>query len=204
MPGEPDYGTEQGSEFRFVFAGGTTPEMTYRLLAAADARWQAWRCYFGDERCLAQGNADRNSTMAERSWLRHVPIPTGNLFPIPAELGAEAAARAYAETLRPAMPFDFVLLGMGEDGHTASLFPGQEHAPGELVHPVHEAPKPPPDRVSLSSDALSDALEVLILVSGAGKQAAVRRWQAGEPLPVAGIRARSSLCVWLDEAAAPD
>lgn len=190
--------------FRIALAGGTTPEMTYGLLAASDARWADWHCYFGDERCLAQGHTDRNSTLAQRAWLGRVAIPPENVFPIPAELGAEAAAQAYRETVRQALPFDLVLLGMGEDGHTASLFPGQHQDPSELVHPVHGAPKPPPDRVSLSAASLSDAREVLFLISGASKRDAVRRWRDGEPLPAAQIRARSSLEAWLDEAAAGD
>jgi 6-phosphogluconolactonase len=91
-----------------------------------------------------------------------------------------------------------VLLGMGEDGHTASLFPGHVHPAGEPVHAVSDAPKPPSARVSLSREALSDSREVLILITGAGKRAAVQRWRAGEDLPIAHITARHHLRVLID------
>jgi 6-phosphogluconolactonase len=94
-----------------------------------------------------------------------------------------------------------VLLGMGEDGHTASLFPGHVYPAGEQVHAVSGAPKPPPERVSLSREALSDSRDVLILISGTGKREAVQRWRAGDDLPVARITAREHLRVLLDREA---
>jgi 6-phosphogluconolactonase len=100
-------------------------------------------------------------------------------------LGAEAAATVYAGLVRPVLPFDLVLLGMGEDGHTASLFPGHRVADNRLVIPVHDAPKPPSDRVSLTFAALSACRLMLILITGSGKREALRAWRAGDPLPVA-------------------
>lgn len=189
--------------FSIVLAGGTTPEKVYRLLAQADTAWSRWSVYFGDERCLPVGDSGRNSVMAACSWLNHVAIPPENIHIIPAERGAEAAARAYAVTVAAALPFDLVLLGMGEDGHTASLFPGQQHDPAERVHAVHEAPKPPPDRVSLSATALNDSHRVMILVTGAGKRAAVQAWRAGEALPIAAIHGHEGCDVYLDAGATP-
>jgi 6-phosphogluconolactonase len=186
--------------FRIVLAGGRTPEQAYRLLRDADTDWSRWQVYFGDERCLPPQDPQRNSVMAARAWLDPMPIPTGNIHPIPAERGAKAAARAYAQVIARALPFDLVLLGMGEDGHTASLFPGQAHTESESVHAVHDAPKPPPERVSLSRSALGDAREILILVTGEGKRDALRRWRAGEPLPVASIRGPGGVDVLLDQA----
>jgi 6-phosphogluconolactonase len=90
------------------------------------------------------------------------------------------------------------MLGMGEDGHTASLFPGHSHAQRELVHAVHEAPKPPPERVSLSREALSDCHELLILVTGKAKRQAVARWKSGDSLPVASIGAHHTIDVLID------
>jgi 6-phosphogluconolactonase len=184
--------------FRIVLAGGRTPEVCYRRLAEAPTDWSRWKVYFGDERCLPPEHAERNSTMVSRVWLSGVRIPAENVYPIPAELGAEAASRAYEPRVREALPFDMVILGMGEDGHTASLFPGQRHPAAELVHAIHNAPKPPPDRVSLSTKALSEAREVLILVTGFSKQAAVRAWRAGKPLPVAQIQGYAGVDVLLD------
>lgn len=187
--------------FRIVLAGGTTPEKTYRLLADADADWYAWEIFYGDERCLPVNDPERNSLMAATAWLDHVAIPPGNVHAIPAELGAEEGARAYDKTIESVVPFDVVLLGMGEDGHTASLFPGQRHMESERVHAVHNAPKPPPDRISLSAGTLGHARQVLILVTGAGKQDAVTRWRGGEDLPVTRIRAPNGVDVLLDHAA---
>ena len=189
--------------FRIVLAGGRTPEAAYRLLVDADTDWSRWEVYFGDERCLPVNDTERNSTMAARALLDSVAIPDANIHSIPAELGAEAAAEEYEPVIRAAMPFDLVLLGIGEDGHTGSLFPGQQHPAEQLVHAVHNAPKPPPDRVTLSVRALSEAHEVLILATGAGKRAAIRAWQAGEPVPIAEIGGPAPVDVLLDRAAQP-
>jgi len=188
--------------FQIVLAGGTTPEAVYLLLANADSDWSCWQIYFGDERCLPAGHAERNSTMVSACWLDRVALPAANIHPINAESGAEAAAQAYAPVIEQARPFDMVLLGVGEDGHTASLFPGQQHAAGETVHAVHNAPKPPPDRVSLGVVALNDTIEMLVMISGAGKHNAVQRWQGGENLPVAHMHGQTGVDVYIDKVAA--
>jgi 6-phosphogluconolactonase len=191
----------QRDEFRIVLAGGTTPEAVYQRLVGLDTDWSGWRIYFGDERCVPVNHADRNSLMAARSWLDRVPIAAENIYPIHAETGAEIAARSYANIVRDACPFDLVLLGLGEDGHTASLFPGHVHDTAELVHAVHDAPKPPPDRVSLGLAALNDAEEVIVLVTGEGKRETVARWRAGADLPVAQVHGRHGVDVYIDAAA---
>ena len=188
--------------FQLVLAGGRTPGKVYRQLANAQADWKNWQLYFGDERCLPADHPERNSRMAATTWLEHGTVPAENIHPIPAELGAEAAATRYAVVVDSARPFDMVLLGMGEDGHTASLFPGQHQPDTESVHAVHHAPKPPPDRISLSRASLSDSRDVLVLITGSSKRAAVQQWQASEALPITGITARHRMTVLLDEAAA--
>jgi len=188
--------------FRLVLAGGRTPGKVYQQLANAQADWKNWQLYFGDERCLPADHPERNSRMAAMAWLDQGAVPIENIHPIPTELGAEMAATHYASVINSARPFDLVLLGIGEDGHTASLFPGQVHPDTESVHAVHHAPKPPPDRVSLSRASLSDSRDVLILITGTSKRAAVQQWQAGEALPIAGITARHRIIALLDEAAA--
>jgi 6-phosphogluconolactonase len=189
-------------EFRIVLAGGTTPGAVYERLGNAAAHWSGWRIFFGDERCLPPGHPQRNSVMAARRWLDRVPVPRDHIHVIPAELGPEAAALAYAETVGRALPFDLVLLGMGEDGHTASLFPGHVHRSGELVHPVSGAPKPPAERVSLGPAALNTAAKVIILVSGHRKRHAIEQWKNGVPLPVASLHPGAGVDVYLDTAAA--
>ena len=181
----------QRGEFLIVLAGGNTPRRVYRRLRDENADWSKWNVYFGDERCLPPDDVERNSKMAAIEWLDHVPIPKDRVHPIPAELGARAAALAYADTLRGVGQFDLGLLGLGEDGTTASLFPNHEwgtapDAPDVLA--VFDAPKPPPQRVSLSATRLSRAREVLFLVAGDSKRDPIARWRAGEQLPAAAIR----------------
>lgn len=132
--------------FHLVLAGGRTPEAVYEQLRAAETDWGRWQIYFGDERCLPPGDPGRNDTMARRAWLDQVQMPRQNIHPIPAELGAEAAAVQYAEIVRRVREFDFVLLGLGEDGHTASLFPANPRGwreSGPEVLAVRMASKPP-------------------------------------------------------------
>lgn len=191
----------QRREFFIVLAGGTTPRGVYRLLREQHADWSRWIVYFGDERCRPPDDVERNSKMAATEWLDHVPIPKNRVHPIPAELGASAAALAYANTLCDVGEFDLVLLGLGDDGHTASLFPDQEwgsapDAPAVLA--VFDAAKPPPERVSLSAARLSRAREVLFLIAGDAKREAVKRWRAGENIPAQAIRPPSGVDVLLE------
>ncbi|MDJ0870762.1 MAG: 6-phosphogluconolactonase [Gammaproteobacteria bacterium] len=187
--------------FRLVLSGGHTPERAYRFLSQAEADWANWEIYFGDERCLPADDRERNSVMAAQTWLDLVPIPSHRIHAMPAELGADRAAKEYARLVREALPFDMVLLGMGEDGHTASLFPGQEHPRDELVHAVHNAPKPPPDRVTLSAPALGDTRQILLLVTGSSKRPAIQAWCQGEPVPIARIEGMSLMEVLTDQKA---
>jgi 6-phosphogluconolactonase len=185
-------------QFKIVLAGGTTPEKVYRLLSQSLADWNKWFVYYGDERCLPADHADRNSLMAEQAFLDKVGIPKSQVFTIPAELGAEQATTKYQKTVKEALPFDLVLLGMGEDGHTASLFPGHQHVTEELVHAVYNSPKPPPERVSLSAKALRNARQVIFLVTGANKREAIKLWRSGYDLPVATILS-DNVDVYIDQ-----
>lgn len=187
--------------FRIVLAGGTTPKHTYALLAESAQDWTRWEIFFGDERCLPADDPERNSAMAASVWLDKVAIPPAQIHPIPAELGAPTAARAYAQTLGDTPYFDLVLLGMGEDGHTASLFPGQQHPQDARVVAVADAPKPPPQRVSLNSATLGACACLLMLVTGSGKREAVKAWRAGADLPIARIRSQGEHHVFVDAAA---
>lgn len=188
--------------FDLVLAGGSTPLALYRALAdhdAGDARWHLW---YGDERCLPADHPERNSVMIEAAWLAASRIPPENRRPIPAERGAEVAAVQYSEWLAAAPEFDLVLLGVGEDGHTASLFP--DHIwNGADVLAVHAAPKPPPERVSLSAARLSRCRRMWFMVSGSGKRKALQRWKGGETLPVSAVQGVQQTVAWLDAEAWP-
>jgi 6-phosphogluconolactonase len=187
--------TERG-RFSIVLAGGNTPRAVYQRLRSAGGRWSRWDIYFGDERCVPRNNPARNDRMARAAWLDHVPIPHGRIHKIPAELGAELGARTYASTLEVIGDFDLVLLGLGEDGHTASLFPG--HPLGASLNEpvalaVHDAPKPLSDRVSLSAARLSAARRVYFLVTGDGKRDALAQLTHGDDIPAAHIRPPSGV-----------
>jgi 6-phosphogluconolactonase len=192
--------------FRLVLAGGTTPQAVYESLREAPAEWAKWQIWFGDERCLPPEHPERNSRMARTTWLDQVPLPAAQIHAIPAELGAEAGATAYAGQLREIPEFDLVLLGLGEDGHTASLFaspfPGQvwgdgTDAPDVLA--VHDAPKPPAERISLSAKRLGWARQVVFLVTGKAKRDAVARWRAGETLPASAVCPPGGVDVLVEE-----
>lgn len=186
--------------FHLVLAGGRTPQALYRTLAERGAGNSCWRIWYGDERCLPAEDPERNSYMAETAWLAGSAIPPQNRRPMPAELGAILAAARYNDWLTEA-DFDLTLLGLGEDGHTASLFPGQVWE-GADVLAIHDAPKPPPERVSLSAPRLSRSRRVWFLVSGADKRKAVARWKNNVPLPVTKVSGVMETVIWLDEAAA--
>lgn len=203
---EADAAIAARGAFHLVLAGGSTPRALYEALArcgAGDARWHVW---YGDERCLPETDPERNSVMAEVAWLAASNVPPENRRPIPAELGAVDAAAAYENWLQGTGDFDVVLLGMGEDGHTASLFPDHDWgaAPGSAaVLAVFDAPKPPPTRVSLSAARLNRSAKLWVVVTGAGKREALQRWAAGVRLPVSVVRGRTETVVWLDAAAWP-
>jgi 6-phosphogluconolactonase len=191
-----DEAISERGEFLLVLAGGTTPQRIYRSLADSPADWSRWSVYFGDERCLPPDHPERNSRMAADAWLSDAVTQGLRVFPMPAEEGPERAAAEYQTALQRVGTFDLVLLGLGEDGHTASLFPGhdwgeQDDAPSVL--PVRGAPKPPPERVSLSAARLSAARSVMVLVTGSGKVDAVAGWRSGVRLPVTAIRPASGV-----------
>ena len=177
-------------DFRIVLAGGSTPRIVYSQLKHAACDWALWQVYFGDERCYPSGDPRRNESLARDTWLDHVTIPDQQIYPIAAQPDAETAAADYARVVGDMPAFDLVLLGLGEDGHTASLFPDQRigfeaNAPAAVA--VHDAPKPPADRVSLSAARLSQTNKLMFLITGAGKRAAVKRWRDGQDIPAAQI-----------------
>lgn len=193
---------DKRGRFDLVLAGGSTPKAIYQACRHLDTDWARWHCYFGDERCLPPDNPERNSVMAHVAWLHHVPIPAAQIHVIPAELGAEAASTDYANVLIGVGDFDFVLLGLGEDGHTASLFPGHlwgENPDAADALAVFDAPKPPPERVSLSAHRLSRARQVAFVVTGEGKHQAITDWRAGKTLPAGAISPTVGVDVFCEE-----
>jgi 6-phosphogluconolactonase len=162
-----------------VLAGGTTPRRSYELLSQMEIEWGRVSILFGDERCVRPDHPESNYRMAREALLNRVAPAT--VHRMPAELGPEEGAELYAKVVANLSPLDLVTLGVGEDGHTASLFPGHPilQAPG-LVAGIHDSPKPPPERVTLTLNALQAARIVIILATGSGKADAVARAKRGE------------------------
>ena len=162
-----------------VLAGGTTPKRCYEILAGLDVEWGRVTVLFGDERCVPPDDPDSNYGMAREALLSRVAPAT--VYRMPAELGPEVGAKEYAEVVKQVTPFDLVLLGIGEDGHVASLFPGHPllKATG-LTAGIRDSPKPPPERVTVTLGVIRDARHVLILATGAGKANAVSLARRGE------------------------
>ncbi|MGH7904563.1 MAG: 6-phosphogluconolactonase [Candidatus Dormibacteraceae bacterium] len=162
-----------------VLAGGSTPRRCYQILAETRVRWGVVTILFGDERCLPPDHPDSNFRMAQESLLGRVS--PASVHRIPAELGAEEGARLYDPVVSRLRPLDLVILGVGADGHCASLFPGNAALGATAaVVPVLGAPRPPPERVSLGLPVLREARRVIFLATGAEKAGAVAGAARGE------------------------
>ncbi|TIC87818.1 6-phosphogluconolactonase [Nocardioides sp. GY 10113] len=169
--------------------GGTIAEAIHREVArlapASGVDWGAVHFWFGDERFVASDSPDRNAGQARAAFLDEVGATRVHEVPASDQVAdAEAAAAAYGDEMRAegAGHFDVLMLGVGPDGHIASLFPGHPglEATDAIAVAVHDSPKPPPDRVTLTFDALGHARSVWFLVSGSGKADAVSRALAVE------------------------
>jgi 6-phosphogluconolactonase len=186
---------EYGS-FYIVLAGGSTPKAVYQLLSDQQVDWSKWHIFHNDDRCLPVDHIERNSKMARDVWLSKVAIPDDQIHDIPAELGNIEGAKAYANTLKDARTFDLVILGLGEDGHTASLFPNQDVDNSADAVPVFDAPKPPAERITMSQNRLNNANEVMFLVTGTGKQEAVDNWRKGVSIPATLVTGKNGADVY--------
>ena len=174
--------------FHWVLAGGGTPELCYRLLCDADMDWAKVHVWFGDERALELGHPDRNETMARHALLDHVAIPQENIHSVDFTNGTQAAAEAYAQDIATIKTFDLVMLGMGEDGHTASLFPNHDSLKsGGLTIAEFDSPKPPSERVSMGFKALNNHKQCFILATGASKKDVLQDIAKGADLPITFI-----------------
>jgi 6-phosphogluconolactonase len=200
-----------------ALSGGSTPPRLYALLASRfreDIPWAGVHIFWGDERYVPPDDSRSNYGMARKTLLDHVPCPAANIHPMPTYFPApDEAARAYEATLRnhfsTAWPrFDLMFLGLGPDGHTASLFPGSL-AVDERTRWVLPVPDPPapPMRLTLTLPVLSQSAHTYFLVSGSDKAQALRAASAerADPhvCPAGGVRpATGVLLWWVDKAAA--
>ena len=202
--------------FRIALSGGNTPKLLYEELASAAYRdsieWRRVELFWGDERFVPPGDERSNYRMVRETLLAHAPVLIDHIHPIVTDGDPENAALRYeavlkniyaAETLFPERPlFQLVLLGLGDDGHTASLFPGSP-ALSETSRWVSATAGRDVPRITLTFPAIESSSAVLFLVSGKEKAAIVARVRAGDArLPAARVRSQGEIAWFLDEAAA--
>lgn len=204
--------------FSLCLSGGSTPKRLFALMAAEPYRstipWDRLHVFMGDERVVPESDPNSNAAMSESTLLSHVPIDRANVHLMPTDGEPEQEARAYertlqqaygSDTLHPGRPlFDVVLLGLGKDGHTASLFPGKPavEVTDRWVAAVPEAGQEPyVPRLSLTLPAIASSRHVAFLVSGADKVEPLRRVLAGEPLPSGRVTSEGEVLWYVDRAA---
>ncbi len=203
--------------FALNLSGGSTPKALYALLAQPPLRdrmpWARVHLFWGDERFVPPEHPDSNFRMANEAMIAHVPIPPDNVHRFPTDSTPEDCAARYQHTLQafygaasldPARPlFDIALLGLGEDGHTASLFPGTAVLRERAAWTAAVIGTRPEPRLTLTYPVLDSSRTVAFLVAGAGKHAMLTRLQAGDrALPAAGIAPVGEVLLLVDRAAA--
>ncbi|MBI5410499.1 MAG: 6-phosphogluconolactonase [Nitrospirae bacterium] len=215
---------EQGGRFRVALSGGSTPRALYETLASRPFSerldWKRVEFYFGDERCVPPDHPESNFRTAEEALFGPLRIAPERIFRMKGEADPDEAVRQYEALIRerfgaapPAWPsFDLILLGLGEDAHTASLFPGTAalNEKTRLVV-VNQSPKGVKNRLTLTAAAINQAQTVVFLVSGAGKAGAVcsvleeddgQRGQGVARFPARSIRPVKGRLIWLLDGAA--
>jgi 6-phosphogluconolactonase len=181
-----------------VALSGGSISRAYELVGATLPEWRDVHLWYGDERCVPLDDEESNHRLATT----HLQAPGAIWHPVPTQLGCDEAATDYAEEIAD-VTLDVAVNGMGPDGHTASLFPGfpQVHAEGVCVA-VHGAPKPPPDRVTLTLPKLNASHRILLVVTGAAKAPLLARVIAGpDPEVPASLLDRARLEIIADAAA---
>jgi 6-phosphogluconolactonase len=215
-----EHAVRKSGRCSLVLSGGTTPRPLYQLLASKfrdRIPWPQVHVFWGDERYVPPDHPDSNYRMTREALLDHVPCPAENIHPMPTQAESPgAAARAYEQVLQAfqrdsgeaAWPFDLLLLGLGEEGHTASLFPGSP-ALAEQTRWVAAAGAPvgPPVRLTLTLPALTRAAHIYVLATGSAKARALHGVLTGTPdpntYPAAGLRlTEGTLTWWVDREAA--
>ncbi len=215
-----DQSVNSRGRFTVALAGGSTPKHLYSLLATPEFQeqipWPRVRFFWGDERCVPPDHPESNYRMVHESLLSKVPIPVENVYRMEGEKDPQLAALRYEETLRrffqlsdEDLPrFDLILLGLGEDGHTASLFPGS-HAVEEtnrLVTALY-VEKLKAHRLTLTLPVLNNSANIFFLVAGKNKAGVLRDLLQGghgpEPLPAQRVKPQEGRLLWFaDQAAA--
>lgn len=207
--------------FTVALSGGSLPKIVGPALASEPWRsqidWSAWRLFWADERCVPLDHPDSNFRLARQYLFNQVKIPVAQIYPLDDSFEPDITAKAYEAVLKqqfqpkPGRPprFDLILLGIGEDGHTASLFPRHPllEESTRWVAPLFDSPKPPPERITLTLPVINQARHVAFVTAGAGKADILAQVLApdnpAEKLPVQLVRPTAGELFWfVDEAAA--
>jgi 6-phosphogluconolactonase len=210
--------TAKRKHFTVAVSGGSLPKILFPSLVSEPLRsqvdWSKWYVFWADERCVPLTDPDSNYRLTRDYLFDHVDIPPAQIIPINDALDPAAAATAYQHKLAqvfappPGQPprFDLMLLGMGQDGHTASLFPGHSllHEEELWVAPIFDSPKPPPERITLTLPVINHARHVVFIVTGASKVKALSAIVKGNSsLPAELVQPIHGELDWfVDEAAA--
>ena len=210
----------EGERFSLALSGGSTPQPLHHALATKhrDALdWSRIHVFWGDDRFVPADDENSNYRMARETLLDHAPIPKENVYPIPTDVASpEEAAHRYEQTLKEFFgtngppQFDLMLLGMGPDGHTASLFPGvpalreEKRWAAGVEAPQHIGPHVP--RITLTLPVINNSKRIFFLVAGENKQEPLAAILNGEPgagaYPSSRVHARQALVWFLDQAVA--
>lgn len=206
--------------FTVALSGGSLPRLLCPPLTTEPLRsqvnWTAWHVFWADERCVPLDHPDSNYRLARETLFNHVDIPTGQIYPLNSSLQPDAAAAAYQATLEQVLQpegsqpprLDLILLGMGPDGHTASLFPAHPllAETRRRVAAIFNSPKPPPERITLTLPVINNARHVVFITTGAGKAKTLARVLQppgpGGPLPAQLVQPARGKLVWFVDAAA--
>jgi 6-phosphogluconolactonase len=198
---------EERGSYRIALSGGRTPKLLYVQLASEEwcntMAWESWEVFWADERAVPPDHPESNFHLAHTTFLSEVPV--GDIWRMPAELpDLKAAAEDYARTLRLRFDlhtpeFDTILLGMGADGHTASLFPGHPALESDALVEAVEVQQPVPRRLTLTLPVLNRSRHIIFLVTGEDKAPRVREILNNGDLtcPASRVRPTEGVCTWL-------
>lgn len=199
--------------FTLALSGGSTPRQTYERLAEATLPWTQIHLFWGDDRFVPHDHPQSNVRLVRNTLLDSIEIPDTNVHPMPTTGAPDDAAAAYADTLHHAFAdrshtFDLVFLGVGEDGHTASLFPEHDPSPSDpkWVRAVSAPPRHAvAQRLTCTLPVINDARQAFVLASGASKQAPAHAalHEQDASLPITRVRPRERILWLLDEDASP-
>jgi 6-phosphogluconolactonase len=193
-----DLAIKKQGYFNIVLSGGQTPILIYKKLSLLDLNWDKWQFWLADERILVNSKSELNKTLIFNSFLDHIKYNQDQIHFLEDGLNLIESISLYQKELNKVSIFDLVLLGIGQDGHTASLFPGNnlgEDVNSPSVLGIDNSPKPPNKRISLSINRLSKSTDVYFLVKGLDKKDIIENILNGAILPCSILRGKNETVI---------